>query len=423
MKLKIFGMSHQTAPIEIRERFSFDQDRLNEILHHWRKNFSEYEAVLVSTCNRTEFYIAGNNGSLPDDDTVFHFLSNGDEEKEGLLRPYFRILADDAAIEHLFRVVSSLESMVVGEPQICAQIKSAYQAAEENGTTGSITHAAFQTALKVAKRITVETELFRHRVSIPSIAVVEFALNLFERLDDKKTVILGAGEMGQEIVHYLVNHGARSFIVINRNQEHAKDLAGKWKGSVEPWENRIRALENVDLVITATGSPEPIITSENFRPIHIARRGRPLFILDLSLPRNVDPNVGSFSDVYLYSIDDLQEACKRNSEKRDREIPKAKKIIQQETERFIQKMNRRSSDEVIRQLRKTWYEIKDDELIRLFHKCPEMDQKTEEEIRYAFDRLVNKLLHPPMETLKDETRDDGSFRLAEMIKRLFRLGS
>ncbi|MDO5580408.1 MAG: glutamyl-tRNA reductase [Planctomycetia bacterium] len=422
MKLMFFGLSHQTAPIEIRERFSFNQDRLNEILHLWRNDFGNYEAVLVSTCNRTEFYVAGNE-SLPDEDTIFHFLSNGEKEEEERLRPYFRVLSDDDAVGHLFRVVSSLESMVVGEPQISAQVKSAYQSAAENGTTGSITHAAFQTALKVAKRISVETELFRHRVSIPSIAVVDFALNLFERLEDKKTVVLGAGEMGQETVRYLADHGARSFTIINRSPERAKEIAEQWNGTVDPWEKRIEALVNADLVIAATGSPDPIITAEEFKPILISRRSRPLFLLDLSLPRNIDPKIGSLPDVYLYSIDDLQEACKRNTQKRDREIPKAQKIIHQETTRFIQEMHRRDSDEVIRQLRKTWYEIKDEELVRLFHKCPEVDQKTEEEIRYAFDRLVNKLLHPPMESLKDETREEGGSRLADIIKRLFRLDS
>ncbi len=421
MKLKMFGISYHTAPVEIREKFAFDNTKLVTALHYWNDTFDEGEAVLVSTCNRTELYIGTPNGSLPDNNAVFEFLAHDRTSLPSNWQSSFQVLETEEAVEHLFTVVSSLNSMVVGEPQILAQVKNAYQTAATIGSAGTITHALFQHALRTAKRISVDTELFKHRISIPSIAVVDFALTLFEKLDNKKTLVLGAGEMAQETLRYLVDHGTRSILIINRSREKAEELAREWNAAVDDWTQIFARLDQTDLLITATGAQEPILTNANFQASAVKRRGRPLFILDLALPRNVDPEIGKLPDVYLYSIDDLKETCRKNCQKRDREIPKVQKIIRQETELFLQEMRRRDSDDVIRQLRQTWNSIKKTELDRLLRKCTNLDSKTEDEIRYSFDRLVNKLLHPPMESLKDEIVQEDSPRFLELIRRLFRL--
>lgn len=427
MRLVVFGINHWNTPVQIRERFALSPQETVVLLQNWIHRFTAAELVPLSTCNRTEFYIATENGALPEPDDVFAFLCENKNQNEDDLstlqecRDHFFLYDNAEACEHLFKVISSLDSMVPGEPQILSQVKSAYQLAADQGTTGPITHAAFQAALRTAKRIATETELFHHRVSIPSVAVVDFALGLFEKLSDKKTVILGAGEMARETLRYLTDNGAQNIEVVNRSTERAQQLATEFHGTVSDWESRNRTLEQADIIVAATSADHYVFTPEQYRKASVARRGRPLFILDLSVPRNIDPALARFPDVYLYSIDDLHAACGRNRAARDREIPRADKIVKQETSLFLQEMRRRDSGDLIRQLRLAWNEVKEEELKRLFNKCPGLDEKTATEIQYAFDRIVNKLLHPPMESLKDESVLGTPGKLMEAMRRLFRL--
>ena len=256
---------------------------------------------------------------------------------------------------------------------------------------------------------------------MPSVAVVDFALRIFERLNDKKTLVLGAGEMAEETLKYLSDYGARSVVVVNRSREKAERLAEQWHGVVVDWDDRFQALASTDLAIVATGAAEPIITLNDYLKIENARNvNRSLFILDLAVPRNVDPKVGKRPNVYLYSIDDLESACVRNKELRDKEIPKALKIVREETARFLANVNARKSIDAIRLLRNGWNEVKETELDRLLRKL-NCDKHTEEEIRYAFDRLVNKLLHSPTTTLRAASQNESGSRLTEVMKKLFKL--
>jgi glutamyl-tRNA reductase len=330
-------------------------------------------------------------------------------------------LQDDEVVSHLFEVAGSLDSMVVGEPQVLSQVKAAYQLADESGTTGTITHGMFQASLKTAKRIISETEIHRHRVSIPSVAVVDFAMQVFQRLDDKKTLVLGAGEMADETLRYLTGHGAKAITVINRNHDRAETLAQQWHGRSDDWNNRVRHLADADLVVSTTGAPEPIVRLDDYLSMEPQRKGRPLFVLDLAVPRDFDPAIGKRDGVFLYTIDDLQEACERNRTSRDRELPKAKRIIRQESDRFLREMRHRATGNIIRQLQTGWGEIKDAELARLFSKMPDLTEAEQAEVRYAFDRLINKLLHPPLESLRDEAKQGVPGMLLDALSRLFRL--
>jgi len=311
--------------------------------------------------------------------------------------------------------------MLVGESQILAQVKSAYQLADETGTTGVVTHAAFQPALKTAKRIIGETQIHQHRVSIPSVAVTDFALQIFERLDDKKTLVLGAGEMADETLRYLTDGGAKSILVIIRNRQRAVVLAGKWTGETDVWENRFDRLAEVDVVVSATGATEPIVELSDFLAVEPKRAGRSLFILDLAVPRDFDPAVGERDHVFLYGIDDLKDVCERNLASRNKELPKAEKIIKQECERFLHDMQHRKTGSVIQQLRADWESQKELELKRLLNKLPNLTIAEQEEVRYAFDRLINKLLHPPLESLRDESKHGVPGMLLDAISHLFRL--
>ena len=251
-------------------------------------------------------------------------------------------------------------------------------------------------------------------------AVSDFALELFERLSDKRTLVLGAGEMAEETLRYLKDAGEKEIVVANRSREKAETLAERFGGHAADWNARLTELAAADLVIAATGADEPVITAEDYRSIAADRSDRPLFMVDLSVPRNLDERLGRIPNVYLYTIDDLEEACQRNRKAREREIPKANRIVTQEAESFLKELRLRDSGELIGELRRRWNEVKDEEIQRLFNKCGPLPSETESEIRYAFDRLINKLLHAPMRTLRDESTRGKPNGLLDAMFKLFR---
>jgi len=420
--LSVVGLNHHLAPISVRETLAFAPQQIEAALKNWMEQHDEFEAVLLSTCNRTEFYVAGEISALPDAQTLLGFLCRekqlAPEQTDEIFRHSFSKEGKETSL-HLFSVAASLESMVLGEPQVLSQVKVAYQTADEIGSTGPITHFLFQSALKTAKLVASQTELYKHRVSIPSIAVVDFAMRIFERLEDKRTVLFGAGEMGEETLQYLREHGARSITIANRSRDKAEELAAKWNGIAVDWDERFDVLKTADLLISATGATEPVLPYAGFKQIEPSRQGKSLFALDLAVPRDIEPRVGELPDVYLYSIDDLQAACEKNRTLRDKEVPKAKKMIEQEAERFFRELQTRKTGTIIKQLREGWNSRKEEELRRLFNKLPDLTEEQQTEIRYSFDRLVGKLLHPPMQSLRDEPHEGGS--LLSALKRLFRL--
>lgn len=427
MPIRIIGLNSRTAPIEVRERFSFDANGIEASLQEWQTQYPNIEAVLVSTCNRTELYVASDKASLPENDVIFSYLIAPKYKSQAAslkLADYarnFQIFNETDAAAHLFSVASSLDSMILGEPQILSQIKRAYELSVRLRSVGPVLNNAFQSAFKTAKRVSVETDVFKRRVSVPSVAVVDFALNIFERLSDKQTLVLGAGEMAEETLKYLADYGAKAISVANRSREKAEKLASDWNGKVVDWERRVEAFTASDLVICATGASEPIVTLEQYDRIASKKRGgRPLFILDLAVPRNVDVNLGMRPNVYLYSIDDLEAACTRNKELRDQEIPKALAIVDEEARKFIINANVRNSIETIVKLRESWTQTKDAEVERLLRKIS-CDPHTEEEIRYAFDRLINKLLHSPTISIRSASNNESGPKFIEAIRRLFKL--
>ncbi len=428
MKLQMVGCSHHSSSVEVRERLAFSPDQTREALEKLILRFPETEAVLLSTCNRTELYVAsGNAQRCPSHEDVvdflatFHGLQPMDIFDELLER------TGEDAIRHLFTVASSLDSMVVGEAQILSQVKQAYELATVGNCTGPLTHAAFQASIKVAKRVATETAINQNRVSIPSVAVADFAKGVFERFDDKKVLVIGAGEMGEETLRYLVDEGARDVTIINRNLDRATALAEKieaatrMKAAVQSWEALHALLVEADLVISTTGASQPIVTHDDYQQIDHERFQKPLFILDLAVPRDFDPAIREHN-VYLYSIDDLAKACEANRRKREKEWPKAQHLIETETERFMTEWRHRATGPTIRRLKQRADELKDEELLRLLNKLsddiPERDRR---EIQRSFDRLVNKILHPPLESLRDEAQQGTPHGLLEALKRLFQI--
>ncbi len=422
MKLQMVGCSHHNASIELRERLAFSPDEAAAALGEWRSRFPASEAVLLSTCNRVELYTASDDpAAVPSDQQVKEFLADFHGLK---LHQVFDDLFEqsgEGAVRHLFTVAASLDSMVLGEPQILAQVKQAYQLARQQESIGPITHEIFQRALRVAKRVATETSINEKRVSIASVAVADFARNVFERFDDKQVLVIGAGETAEETLVYLRDEGARHVTVLNRSRPAAETLAAKYGGQAASLDELDRNLVAADLVVSATGATEAVVTLERFRRIEPGRYQRPLFVLDLGVPRDFDPAIGDCLGVYLYSIDDLEESCRRNRQERDAELPKALAIVEEETALFMQELYHRATGPIIRQLRQGWQEVRDQELERLFKKLPGLDERTRQEIGQAFERYVNKLLHPPLESLRAESRHGSPHSLMDALKRLFRL--
>ncbi len=419
MRFLAVGCNHRNTSIDVRELLSFGEAEICSALKSWRSEFPGVEAVILSTCNRTEFYVASDEGEAPDTEQIIEFIARSRGVDKDFAARNLSTFEDEEAIRHLLSVAASLDSMVVGEPQILAQVKEAYHIAEEARTVGPLLHGAFQAALRTARRTAGETALHRCRVSVPSVAVADFAKQIFERFDDKHVVVVGAGEMAEETLRYLNDEGATHLTIVNRSYEKAAELASKWRGCAVGWTQLAEALATADLVVSATGASETIVSAEFFDRIERARFKRPMFILDLAVPRDFASSIGDRTDVYLYSVDDLREACEKNRERRDKEIPAAKKIVEQETVRFVGVMRSRTVSPLIRQLRRNWEKPKEDELARLFNKLSELNDRERDEIRASFDRLVNKLLHPPLVSLRDETKKGASRALLDAVVRLF----
>ncbi len=422
MKLQVIGCSHHNSSVELRERLAFSPVQAQAALLRLRELYPHAETVVLSTCNRVELYFAAEQANqCPSHHQVVEFLA----DFHGLpavdfFDELFERTGEDA-VRHLFTVAASLDSMVVGEAQILSQVKQAYEQATLGQTTGPLTHAAFQAAIRVARRTARETTINQKRVSIPSVAVADFAKQFFERFDDKQVLVIGAGEMGQETLRYLIDEGACEIAIVNRNRERAELLAESVAGRVEAWESLHAMLAVADLVVSTTGASQPIIDATAFKTIHRQREQRPLFILDLAVPRDFAADVGDFTDVYLYSIDDLRKTCEANRRQREKDWPRAERIIDEETARFMAELNHRATGPVIKRLRDQANQLKAEELVRLFNKLGEVDDRSRDEIERAFNRLVNKVLHPPLESLRDEAQQGSPHGLLDALKRLFQI--
>jgi glutamyl-tRNA reductase len=417
------GCSHHQAGADVRERLAFTPGEAAEALAAWREMLPGAEGVLLATCNRVEFYAATTGDGLPPcPGLIARHLADSRRLDLEDVRPYLVTLRDEQVVDHLFRVAASLDSMVLGEPQIVAQVKQAYELARDASAAGPLTHDCFQRALRVAKRVAAETDLHKHRVSIPSVAVADFAAQIFERFDDKRVLVVGAGEMADETLRYLIDQGAREPVIVNRSLDRAEALATHWGGRATTLDRLVDELAEADLVVTATAAGEPILTATDYRRFVGPRRAqRPLFVLDLSMPRDFDPAIGREPGVYLYSIDDLAAACERNREARRRELPRAERIVAEECEKFFIDARHRLSTPVIARLREEFDGLKQGELERLFNKLPTLDESARAEVERFADRLVNKMLHPPMESLRDQSREGSPHGLLRALSRLFRL--
>jgi len=422
MTLAFVGGTHRTVPLPLRERLAFSAEQAAEALRRFRDRFPGREGVLLSTCNRVEFYAAGERDAAPPPrEQLVSFLAECRGIDAGLLVPVLSAESDEAVVRHLFSVASGLDSMVLGEPQIVAQVKQAWAIAQASETSGPLTGEMFQAAFRTAKRVATETALGRERLSIPSIAVTDFVSGVFARFDDKRVLLIGAGKMARETLRYLRDAGARDIVIVNRTADRAEGLAAELAARPAAFSRLVDELAAADLVVSTTGATEPIVTLDLFERAEPARAGRPLVVLDLAIPRDFDPRIGERADVWLYSIDDLGKACEANRKSRQREMPAALAIIDEETRRFMGDLHHRSSAAVIERLRAGWTETGDAELERLFRRLPALDDAARAEVRQAFERYAAKMLHSPLASLRNESHSGPPHGLLDALKRLFDL--
>jgi glutamyl-tRNA reductase len=431
MKLRMIGCSHHDTPLEIREQVAFSSEQITQALWSIKEQFPDTEAVLLNTCNRVELYWGSSHeDKIATQEAIERFLSEFHRVGLRTIQEHFKVRHDGQAVEHLFMVVSSIDSLVVGESQIPAQVRSAYDRSKLEGAAGAVMHSLFQHANQVSKRVTTETEIHRRRISVPSVAVSEVASEFYERFDDKNIVVIGSGQMGVETLQYLLDAGARNIVIVNRSLDKAQSVADQMSAAAEfelraePWEALDQLLVWADLVVSTTGAAEPIVTESRLKPI-LAKRSRPnLLILDLAVPRDFEPAIARLPSVYLYSVDDLQSVCQRNEAFRKQQLPKARKIIDEEVQKILADWNLRQSGDTIRALRDQADLIRDSELLRLFSKqsMQELNAEAHQEILQAVDRVINKLLHGPLQSLREAPHEDHRESLATAIRRLFKLG-
>jgi glutamyl-tRNA reductase len=424
MNLQVVYCTHQTASLSVRERLAFSSpDHLSDAYNALKERFPQCEFVIISTCNRVEIYTAHDvPGSGPDLRQIAQFLS---EYHDVPLDDFYSELSEKSgtdAVKHLFDVASSIDSMVLGESQIVNQVKSAYDAAARATACGLLTNTLFQRALTVSGRVRTETRLSEGRISIASVAVIDFGKSIFDSFADKTVLVIGAGEMGEETLRYLKSEGVKRILVCNRNPDRALRLAHEFGGIARDWATLDDCLAEADVIVSTTGADRPIIDVPRFKAVRKKTGDRPVFILDVAAPRDFDPAVGKIDDnVFLYDIDDLEATCQRNRKNRAHEIEVALKIIEEETARFVHDLNHKSTGPIIKQLREHWQDISRQELDQLFRKSPNLAEPDRQAIERTVDRIVNKLLHPPLEVLRDESRDGTPHGLLDAIRRLFRI--
>ncbi|MGC4017065.1 MAG: glutamyl-tRNA reductase [Luteolibacter sp.] len=332
MELVCLGLNHRTAPVEVRERFAVGNTKLGEAAREIASIEGVAEGVVVSTCNRTEFYFAADEG----EETLTR-IEHTLVERHGLddtVRDHFYRKEKGLAAEHLCRVVSGLDSMVLGETEIFGQVKQAYKAALEAGTTGGVLNRLFQKSFGVGKKVRTETSIQEGATSIGNVAV-DLAEKIFGHLKNSEVMILGAGEMSRLTAQALVSRGARGIFVTNRSYDRAVELANETGGSAVRFDEWQKVLERVDVVISSTGAPHAIVHREEVEKVRRARKFRPLFFIDIAVPRDIDPAVGEIEEVYLYDIDTLEQLAEEARTRRQRQIEECERIIESE----LAKMN------------------------------------------------------------------------------------
>lgn len=413
MNIVVLGLSYHKTPLSIRERVFFRKENLSQALRILKEYEYIDECVILSTCNRTEIYIVTNNidngGKV-----VEKFLLNyhGIEREE--LRAYLYEKKDKEAIEHLIKVSCSLESMVLGEQQILGQVKEAYQLALEWKTTNFVFNNLFQKSINIAKKVRTQTNIGEGALSL-SYAAAELSKRIFSDLTDKKVMIIGTGKMGEFLIKSLKENGVKELKVVNRNIEKAKALAKKFNGEAIGIDQLYEVMPEVDIIITSTSSPHYVIKVDNIKYVRDKRKNKPIFLIDIGVPRNIDPIINSLEGAILYNIDDLEVVVKANRERRLKEAELAEKIIQEEIPEINSWYHSLEIMPIIHGIKKNISEICRKEILKIDRF---LDEK---KLDKCVDVIANKILALPMSRVKEQIKAGDGYVYIKTLKELFHI--
>jgi glutamyl-tRNA reductase len=413
MQLALVGLSHKTAPVEIRERFAFNGEALKSALTSLVARGEIKEAMILSTCNRVEVV-----AESPDDQRIREFLCEFHRVHDDVIGKHLYSFRNAEAIRHIFRVAASLDSMMVGEPQILGQVKEAYRIASDAGTVGMNLSALMSRAFAVAKRVRSETGISQSAVSV-SYAAVELARKIFGSLSGKVVMIIGASKMGELAAKHLRRAGVSSVLVTNRTFERAVELAQVFEGAAVPFEHFQDHMDRADIIISSTGAPNFIISRPLAEQIIHRRKNRPMFFIDIAVPRDIDPLVNEIDNAFLYDIDDLQQVIDTNVKERMNEAMRAEEIVDREVEAFCMRMQAREVVPTIVQLKETLEKLRRDEIER--NRRQLRDLPPEQAVDQITQALINKILHHPIAHLKEMAHDPQGPDVAEMIRKIFNI--
>jgi glutamyl-tRNA reductase len=413
------GINHQTAPVEIRERLAFSASSIGPALQALVCRKGLTEAVILSTCNRAEIYAVAAEPQQGLAETCF-FLSEFHEVSDAAFRPHLYQFHDGDAARHLFRVACGLDSLVLGESQILGQVREAFTAAQQNGTARLLLDALFRRSLHVGKRARAETDIGRGALSVSS-AAVELAKQMFGDLGRRSVLILGAGKMGELTAHCLMDSGVKQVWVANRTHSRAVQLAERFGGTAVPYEQFLEQMVQTDIVISSTGAPTFILGPDNLAPVMRRRRGRPLFLIDIAVPRDVDPQVRQIDNVFAFDIDDLEQVVAENRREREKEVRKVEAMVEAETQDFLRWFHSLGTKPLITALRRRAEELQAAEMNKWLRKMPHLSERDRDLIRAMMRGFANKMLHEPLTRIRELASHPDGYLHLDTVRQLYNL--
>ncbi|EZP76357.1 glutamyl-tRNA reductase [Parageobacillus genomosp. 1] len=419
MHVVVIGINYKTAPVEIREKLTFGEPELADAMKRLQQQKSILENVIVSTCNRTEIYAVVDQlhtGRY----YIKAFLADWFHIDLDTLTPYLNVLENEAAVEHLFRVASGLDSMILGETQILGQVKTSYLLAQEAGTVGTIFNHLFKQAVTFAKRAHSETEIGANAVSV-SYAAVELAKKIFGDLSSKHVLIIGAGKMGELAAQNLYGNGVKKVTVVNRTLEKAEQLAKKFAGTAKSLCELSCALLEADIVISSTGAKDYIITKEMMAPLERMRKGRPLFMVDIAVPRDLDPAIAELESIFLYDIDDLEGIVQANLAEREKAARQIENMIGTELVAFQQWLQTLGVVPVIAALREKALAIQAETMKSIERKLPHLSERDRKVLNKHTKSIINQLLRDPILRAKELAAEPNAEEALQLFMKIFNI--
>ncbi|MGA2114257.1 MAG: glutamyl-tRNA reductase [Bryobacteraceae bacterium] len=419
MKLLVAGVSHKTAPVEVRECLAFREESLPAALASLKAHQGVAEAVILSTCNRVEIALTTDDQADPAA-IVDEFLSSQKAVSSSSIGPHMYRHEGREAIHHLFRVASSLDSMVIGEPQILGQLKGAYAAAKDAGAVCGWLDSLFSRAFSVAKRVRSETGIGQMAVSV-SYAAVELSRKIFGSLEGRTVMIVGAGKMSELAARHLRRSGASHVFVTNRTHERAIEMANLFQGTPVEYTRFVSMLPEMDIVIASSGAPHYIVTKEEMQRVIAARRNRPMFLIDIAVPRNIDPAINSIDNVFLYDIDDLEEVVHANLRERMKEAERAEALVADEVERMMARLKVAEVAPTIVSLQEQLEQIRTGEIEKVRRKFGPFTEQQEQALELLTRGIINKIAHGPISEIRRQAGQPEGAHVVAAIRKAFHL--